>query len=134
MIFFLSYKLLLQRKIKFTNQNIFVWIVRFPLKKYIFYSCQTNTQYLRRFVRLTQSNRRKVLDESHEMVGASLFPSASLPESLDWREKGKYSLRFSVFPPPKIHQQCTIIKIICIKDSHCQLIIKSLAVHATLIA
>lgn len=66
------------------------------------------------------------------MVGASLFPSASLPESLDWREKGIYEPR-SVYPKRNIHQRCTIIKIICIKDSQCQLIIKSLAVHATLI-
>lgn len=49
---------------------------------------QTNTQYLRRFVRLTESTRRKVTDEKYEMVGAALFPDDDLPESLDWREKG----------------------------------------------
>lgn len=51
---------------------------------------QTNTQYLRRFVRLISSNRRKVVDERYEQVGAAFFAKDDLPESLDWREKGTY--------------------------------------------
>ena len=56
-------------------------------------------QYLRRFVRLVQSNRRKIIDQPNEMVGAALIRSDDLPESLDWREKG-----FST--PPNNQKSC----------------------------